>query len=152
MSRWKIEDVMTTDVASVSVDTSFREIVDVLAERHISAVPVVDAARRVVGVVSEADLLHKMEFAGESMAARLFEGQRHRRARTKAAGIDPVTVGGGGPRRSGHAGRRNGEQVAGHDGGAAHPSGGGVVDVVDRLTHRYDDTADRGAYGLVSPP
>lgn len=88
MGRWRVKDVMTTEVASVTEDATFREIVDILAERRVTAVPVVDAERRVVGVVSEADLLHKMEFTGESMAARLFEGRRHRSARAKAAGDD----------------------------------------------------------------
>src|SRR5204863_1292864 len=76
-------DVMTTDVVSVAEDTGYKEIVDILAERGISAVPVIDIAEHVVGVVSEADLLHKIEFAGDEPAVRLFD--RHRRERRKAA-------------------------------------------------------------------
>lgn len=88
MSRWKVGDVMTADVVFVREDVGFKELVDLLAQRGISAVPVVDKADRVVGLVSEADLLHKVEFAGESMAARLFERRRHRVAREKAGGDD----------------------------------------------------------------
>ncbi|HEX5995954.1 MAG TPA: CBS domain-containing protein [Jiangellales bacterium] len=230
MSRFKVKDVMTTDVASVGDGAGFREIAEILAERQISAVPVVDASRRVVGVVSEADLLHKLEFAGESIAARLFEGRRHRRARTKAAGDDAkglmttpaLTVKvrtslveaarlmeAEGVKRlpvvddEGHligiVSRADLlkvfvqpdqkirdevlEQVFGralwlepskitvevHDGlvtldgeletksqvtAAVHLTRAvdGVVDVVDRLTYRYDDTAERNAYRFAATP
>jgi CBS domain-containing protein len=86
MSRWKVSDVMTRDVVSIHYDVGFKELVDLLVERGVSAVPVVDDADRVVGVVSEADLVHKLEFGAESVVARLFEGRRHRVAREKAVG------------------------------------------------------------------
>lgn len=59
MSRQKIKNVMSTDVATVRTDTPFKEIVRTLEQRDISAVPVVDAGGRVLGVVSQADLLAK---------------------------------------------------------------------------------------------
>jgi CBS domain-containing protein len=49
-------------------------------------VPVVDSLQRVLGVVSESDLLHKIEFSDGSGERRVFEGRRKRAARTKAAG------------------------------------------------------------------
>ncbi|MFC8619148.1 CBS domain-containing protein [Micromonospora purpureochromogenes] len=64
MRTWQVGDVMTRDVATVGAETPYRDIVDVLIRRGISAVPVVDGFRRVLGVVSEADLLHKAERAG----------------------------------------------------------------------------------------
>lgn len=48
--------------------------------------PVVAGDRRVLGVVSEADLLHKVEFNGADVHARLFERRRQRLAKEKAAG------------------------------------------------------------------
>ncbi|SDI14459.1 BON domain-containing protein [Actinokineospora alba] len=57
MKHRKIQNVMTTDVATVTADTPFKEIVSLLDSRHISAVPVVDPAGKVLGVVSHADLL-----------------------------------------------------------------------------------------------
>jgi hypothetical protein len=59
-----VGDVMTTAVVSVDPDTPFKEIVRILRQGHVSAVPVVAAAGAVVGVVSEADLLAKEEFRG----------------------------------------------------------------------------------------
>ncbi|GAA4711642.1 hypothetical protein Prum_103160 [Phytohabitans rumicis] len=78
-------EVMTADVVAVPEDATYRTIVDLLAERRISAVPVVDADRRVVGVVSEADLLYKVEFAGAVAERRIFPG-RHRTDREKGEG------------------------------------------------------------------
>jgi len=59
MRTWHVEDVMTVDVVTVEETTPYREIVDALTAHRVSAAPVVDQDRRVVGVVSEADLLHK---------------------------------------------------------------------------------------------
>jgi CBS-domain-containing membrane protein len=86
MTKRTVGDVMTTDVVSVREDATFREIVEMLEARGISAVPVVDWANLVVGVVSEADLLPKVEYAGGDVRRRLFEGHRVRDAREKAAG------------------------------------------------------------------
>jgi len=57
-----VSDVMTYPVVAVRRDTRFKDIVRALAEGNVSAVPVVEADGRVVGVVSEADLLPKEEF------------------------------------------------------------------------------------------
>jgi CBS domain-containing protein len=84
MRTWQVSDVMTTDVATVGEETPYREIVDVLVRRGISAVPVVDGFLRVLGVVSEADLLHKIERAGHPEERRVFEGRRRRVGREKA--------------------------------------------------------------------
>ncbi|MEE6258038.1 CBS domain-containing protein [Plantactinospora sonchi] len=65
MRTWQVGDVMSTDVATVRENTPYREIVDVLAGREIAAVPVVDDVGRVLGVVSQGDLLHKVEILGQ---------------------------------------------------------------------------------------
>ncbi|MCZ4602745.1 CBS domain-containing protein [Streptomyces sp. Lzd4kr] len=57
-----VRDVMTRDVAVVGRDAGFKDIVRTLQDRKVSALPVVDGGGRVLGVVSEADLLHKEEF------------------------------------------------------------------------------------------
>lgn len=51
-------DIMTTDVVTVSPDTRIEKIATLLWERHISGVPVTDEEGRIVGIVSEADLMH----------------------------------------------------------------------------------------------
>lgn len=86
MRTWRVRDVMTTDVVTVGTDTPYRQIVDVLTGRRISAVPVVDAEGRVCGVVSEADLLHKIEAIGQPRR-RVFVGRRHRQAQSKAGAV-----------------------------------------------------------------
>lgn len=55
-----VRDVMTTGVVTVSKSTGYKSIVTVMRRHRVSAVPVVDSARRVVGVLSEADLLRKL--------------------------------------------------------------------------------------------
>jgi CBS domain-containing protein len=84
MKQWQVADVLTEDVATVREETPYRRIVDILRDRRISAVPVVDNAGRVLGVVSEADLLRKIESAGRPEERRLFESRRRRAAHVKA--------------------------------------------------------------------
>ena len=53
----RVADVMTTKVATVPETARYHDIVAVLRRRGVSALPVLDPGRRVVGVVSDADLL-----------------------------------------------------------------------------------------------
>jgi len=59
MQHRTIDDVMTRDVISVRPDTPAKEIVKLFSRNDITAVPVVDEQNRPIGMVSEADLLHK---------------------------------------------------------------------------------------------
>jgi CBS domain-containing protein len=54
-----VQDVMTSRVISVPESAGYKEIVTLLHRHRVSAVPVLDPAGRVTGVVSEADLLMK---------------------------------------------------------------------------------------------
>jgi len=83
MRIWTVDDVMTHAVVSVTETATYRSVVDLLIGRRFSAVPVVDAFQRVSGVVSEADLVRKIEYAGDE-APRLFESRRRRGDRGKA--------------------------------------------------------------------
>ncbi|WP_042418182.1 CBS domain-containing protein [Streptacidiphilus anmyonensis] len=60
-----VDDLMTREVTSVQVDTPFKEIAEILTEREISAAPVLDGSGRLVGLVSEADLLRKQAAQAE---------------------------------------------------------------------------------------
>jgi CBS domain-containing protein len=64
----KVKDVMTVDVATAREHTPCKELVRLLGERRVSALPVVDAGQRVIGIVAEADLAGaKAGTAGELM-------------------------------------------------------------------------------------
>lgn len=65
--RAKVGDVMTTPVVTATPQDSFKDLVEKLRRHRISAVPVVDAEGRVLGVVSEADLILKEENAAPPM-------------------------------------------------------------------------------------
>ena len=54
-----VQDVMTASVVAVREDADFKEMVTAMRSRRIGAFPVLDPAGRVIGVVSEADLLAK---------------------------------------------------------------------------------------------
>ncbi|MEV6160183.1 CBS domain-containing protein [Nonomuraea sp. NPDC052129] len=60
--RMTVQDVMTTDVAAVNHQASFRTVADLLIGKAVSGMPVLDDDDHVLGVVSEADLLAKEEF------------------------------------------------------------------------------------------
>lgn len=57
--------IMTRDVVTVSADTSVGAAARLMTERRISALPVVDAAGRLEGIVSEGDLAFRVETGTE---------------------------------------------------------------------------------------
>jgi CBS domain-containing protein len=87
------KDVMTLNVISVPEDAPVHEVVRLLLKYRISAVPVVDGAGKVVGIVSEGDLL-RPEGASRAAARRpwwlaaLFAGQTvaYQKAHGRTAG------------------------------------------------------------------
>jgi CBS domain-containing protein len=66
-----VSDVMTHTVAAVGRRAPFKEIVQLMQDWRISALPVIEGEGRVVGVVSEADLLPKEELRDNPDAAYL---------------------------------------------------------------------------------
>jgi CBS domain-containing protein len=81
----KVSDVMTTRVVSVRRDAPYKEIAGLLRQHRVSAFPVLDEEGKVVGVVSEADLLPKEALAaGSGPAAGVLPGVLHHRGFTKA--------------------------------------------------------------------
>ncbi|MEU6054547.1 CBS domain-containing protein [Streptomyces xanthochromogenes] len=61
-SQYTVSDVMTHTAVAVGRKASYKEIVEVLHQWKVSALPVLEGEGRVVGVVSEADLLVKEQF------------------------------------------------------------------------------------------
>ncbi|MEU2508980.1 CBS domain-containing protein [Streptomyces sp. NPDC007863] len=77
-----VADVMTTKVVAVRPDTAFKEIAAAMERWKVTALPVLEGEGRVVGVVSEADLLLKEEFHDRHIG--MVEQLRRRDATAKA--------------------------------------------------------------------
>ena len=68
------KQVMTRQVVAVAAEASVYDAAEILLNARISAAPVVDADGRMIGIVSEADLMHRPEIAtvpGKSWLQRL---------------------------------------------------------------------------------
>ncbi len=75
-----VQDVMTRTVVVVSESAPFKDVVRLMQEYRVSALPVVDASERLVGIVSEGDLILKEDpyLEGEG---HLLEGRRRKSQR-----------------------------------------------------------------------
>lgn len=72
----KTADIMTTSVVCIRPEATVLEAARLLLGERISALPVVDAAGRLQGIVSEGDLIHRAEIGSEKSISRwkaLFE-------------------------------------------------------------------------------
>ena len=79
-----VKDVMTAPVVAVRENASFKEIVSRMRDSRVSAFPVVDLHGKVIGVVSEADMLNKeADQASPGTFASLLRFRDHE----KAAGV-----------------------------------------------------------------
>ena len=58
-------DVMVSPVITASKTSTVREIAKLLLEKRISAVPVVDDAGKIVGILTESDLTRRVEAGTE---------------------------------------------------------------------------------------
>ena len=96
--RSTVKDVMTTPVVAVRENASFKEIVSRMRDSRVSAFPVVDREGKVIGVVSEADMLNK---EADEASAGTFASMLRFRDHEKAAGVTaadlmtspPATIG-----------------------------------------------------------
>jgi CBS domain/BON domain len=131
-----VDSVMTTTVITVRPETPFKQIVELLEANQISAVPVVHPDGTPLGVVSEADLLAKEEYAGGTEPVRLFAGAG-RRQRWRKVNNGVVTLDGRFERRS--------EAEIAVKLTTAWP---GVVGVIDKLAFEWDDITAAKSTGL----
>jgi CBS domain-containing protein len=81
-----VKDVMTTEVVAVRRDATFKEMAATLRRYRVSAFPVIDDAGRVIGVVSEADMLTKEALADPGMVTELLHHKEVRKAEGLTAG------------------------------------------------------------------
>ncbi len=65
----KVRDLMTGEVVTVRPTTPIKDVARLLIEHRISGMPVVDDGGRIVGVVSEGDLIFKEQAPDFSRAA-----------------------------------------------------------------------------------
>jgi CBS domain-containing protein len=94
-----VKDVMSTHVIAIREGAPYKEIATRLREHRVSAFPVIDADNKVIGVVSEADLLTKEALGGDIPG--VLHGLAHHRELTRAAAVTaadlmtkpPVTIG-----------------------------------------------------------
>jgi CBS domain-containing protein len=97
-------DIMTRTVITVAPDASIRQAVRLMLQHKISGLPVVDAAGRLVGMVTEGDFLRRVETGTERKRTRwieLFTGpsrmaddyiRSHGRRIDEVMTRDPVTI------------------------------------------------------------
>jgi len=57
----RARDIMTTSVVTVSPETDIAEAVKLMLERQISGVPVIDDSGRLIGILTEGDLMRRAE-------------------------------------------------------------------------------------------
>lgn len=84
--RWRVSDVMTTDVVTVDRATPYKQVARIMTEHKVNAVPVLTKDRHVVGMVSEFDLLLKEERSLRRLGTGLPMRTRHQRAQAEARG------------------------------------------------------------------
>jgi CBS domain-containing protein len=82
--RWRVRDVMSTEVVTVGKPTSYKEVARLMTEHKVNALPVVTKSGRLIGVVSEADVLRKEERRFRRLASGLSGRARRERAKAEA--------------------------------------------------------------------
>lgn len=68
------KDIMTTNVVLVNEDTTIDEVSRIFVEKNISGVPVVNQYNKLVGIISEGDLVYKQKPVKPPMFINLFDG------------------------------------------------------------------------------
>lgn len=89
-SVFTVSEVMTRDVVTASPETTFKEVVRLLEENRVSGLPVVDRDGKLVGLISEADLMNKAE--KREPDTYVLESRRHRLDRSRAAAMDVASA------------------------------------------------------------
>ncbi len=100
-TKVSVQDVMTHEVYSVTKDAEVRDAAGILSERKISGMPVLDGNNRVIGVISEADILAasglgKKRPAGDFLRRLMGESVPGKREGSRVGDImstPPITTG-----------------------------------------------------------
>ena len=65
----RVKDAMTTKVVKISPYNNVRQAAKVMLDNHVSGIPVVDDDGRLVGIISEGDLIRRTELGGRRVAS-----------------------------------------------------------------------------------
>ena len=68
------KDIMTKNVAVVTADTTIDEVSRIFVEKNISGLPVVNQYDKLIGIVSEGDLVYKQKPVRAPLFINLFDG------------------------------------------------------------------------------
>jgi CBS domain-containing protein len=93
-----VRDVMSTHVIAVRQTAPYKEMAAMLHQQRVSAFPVIDGDNKVIGVVSESDLLTKEALEGTVPRTLLSREERVRKQVNAVTAADlmtrpPVTIG-----------------------------------------------------------
>jgi len=66
----RAHQIMTRNVITVKADTSIQEAANLMLQRHISGLPVVDDSGKLLGVISEGDFMHRSEIGTQGPRIR----------------------------------------------------------------------------------
>jgi len=72
--EWTVADVMVEDVVTVQPDTPYKVLVEKLWLQGVSGLPVIDSQSKLMGIVSETDLMRKQEHGGGAKAMEMMRG------------------------------------------------------------------------------
>jgi CBS domain-containing protein len=105
MRQNKVGSVMATEVVTARYGTPFKEVARLLTEHRISGLPVLDEDDKVLGVISETDLMvrqagvpdpyeapRRFRFTGLTRGARRQAAKGHARTAGQLMSVPPVTV------------------------------------------------------------
>lgn len=81
--RWRVRDVMMTEVVTAHKDDTYKQIASLMSEHKVGEIPVLGRDRQVAGVVSEADLIRKQERHYRRAGTGLRGRTRHERAQAE---------------------------------------------------------------------
>lgn len=88
--EYRVADAMSRELATIGPDATLAEAEDLFDARDVDALPVVDAAGALVGIVSKLDVLRAYHFTPESIVPR-YDEIRSRSVRTVMS-VQPLSV------------------------------------------------------------
>jgi CBS domain-containing protein len=83
-----VADVMTTEVPSVAADAALGQVLDSVTSTRLNRAIVIDSARRVLGVVTDADLLAQLDPGAHTGLMAALMGRTHFRGETHVTARD----------------------------------------------------------------